>query len=662
MVAAALTDADGKYQLNNLNAGTYQIVVGDERTPGVARSTITLSVSQQAVVRDFTLDLAGVISGRVFDSNGTTPVREARVVLVRDGNEVISMRTGTGGEYVFDVLFAGNYSLEVLDGNQQYPLIAGINIGGGAVLSNRDFVAGNESLAGIVRRATTNQPVVNATLFLESGDPLRQHSQIISQSNDSDGTFRINDLIPGNYTILAYAGHQSLVLPDILVGAGTEFRDVALPSSSTLVRGTVQDAAGPISNAIVVITDQAGRVLGTSSADGSGAFQIDSLPPGNYEAIATAPGFAPSLGTTFVLANNGSVNGLAIPVVPAAVSDIELQFGSTNPRTNILDGVPPSVGYVMSRRENELLGTRIEDIDCDKIRSAARRAFDKADDLLGKLQEHWSKFTEARAMFIADSFDREEKLISFVTLVQGVAQVFSLVLSPKIPIERIEALELIGLVSKGTSKFFDNFEEITNDVKNIRDHLQNLTDPSGTACSQAILSLERLEIQIAFINAAIVKVSSADQHALNEATSNLQDNEPALALLTQVPINDIRADIQFSSLSERFAKFSMRLGKSSLNEIASISSSLFARRNYDLALEVQLNLRKEYKKAVIEAKTAFDNFYDPELQRITCMCNPKPGRGEGEFPVSYSFAVCQLTPPRAPSEQITSRATMQTAQ
>jgi protocatechuate 3,4-dioxygenase beta subunit len=68
--AAAITDSDGRYTLDNdLSAGTYTVIVPSLFSKGYAPATATVKVPAASDV-DFSLHKSSIISGKVIDSNG----------------------------------------------------------------------------------------------------------------------------------------------------------------------------------------------------------------------------------------------------------------------------------------------------------------------------------------------------------------------------------------------------------------------------------------------------------------------------------------------------------------------------------------------------------------------------------------------------------------
>ncbi|MBD2201960.1 DUF11 domain-containing protein [Calothrix sp. FACHB-1219] len=135
VIATQLTDTNGSYLFNNLQAGSYTVQVDTTTLPSGAtltadpdsgndnRSLVTLVAGQNNLTQDFgyRLPLVGSIGDRIWNdvnSNGTQDNGESGITGVRvnllSGNSVIATQlTGANGGYLFNNLQAGSYTVQV---------------------------------------------------------------------------------------------------------------------------------------------------------------------------------------------------------------------------------------------------------------------------------------------------------------------------------------------------------------------------------------------------------------------------------------------------------------------------------------------------------------------------------------------------------------------
>ncbi|BAY65999.1 Cna B domain protein [Calothrix brevissima NIES-22] len=135
VIATQLTDTNGGYLFNNLQAGSYTVQIdtttllsgatltADPDGGNDNRSLVTLAAGQNNLSQDFgyQLPLVGSIGDRIWNdanSNGTQDNGEGgitgvRVNLLSDNNVIATQLTGANGSYLFNNLQAGSYTVQV---------------------------------------------------------------------------------------------------------------------------------------------------------------------------------------------------------------------------------------------------------------------------------------------------------------------------------------------------------------------------------------------------------------------------------------------------------------------------------------------------------------------------------------------------------------------
>jgi EmrB/QacA subfamily drug resistance transporter len=110
VVGSAVTRGDGRFALGELLAGTYTLA---GQAPGHQPVALTVQLADGATVeRDVVLVGGARVSGVIRAFTDQRPLQEATVTLLDDhGNVLATTCTGEKGEYAFEDLLAGNYSL-----------------------------------------------------------------------------------------------------------------------------------------------------------------------------------------------------------------------------------------------------------------------------------------------------------------------------------------------------------------------------------------------------------------------------------------------------------------------------------------------------------------------------------------------------------------------
>jgi uncharacterized surface anchored protein len=137
VVGSALTERDGWFDIPELLAGTYTLA---GQAPGHQPVARTVQLADGEVLeQDVALVGGARVCGVVQAHSDHRPLPEATVTLVDDaGNVLATTTTGEKGEYVFEDVLEGDYSL-VASGFA--PVAAGVRVAAGAHVE-RDLVLG----------------------------------------------------------------------------------------------------------------------------------------------------------------------------------------------------------------------------------------------------------------------------------------------------------------------------------------------------------------------------------------------------------------------------------------------------------------------------------------------------------------------------------------
>jgi protocatechuate 3,4-dioxygenase beta subunit len=198
--SSAVTDQAGRFRLEELDSGTYTVLV----------SAFTHAPEHQEEVqldgdREVTIELeAHTLRGRVLDALEGTPIPGARVALTRRGREGSGqptvLRTDTRGAFRFTGMAPGPYHLRVSqEGYGNAGTEVGIDEGGGAPAVEIRLEP-SEALTLYVLHPT-GAPATEVTLMAldTTGQPLLQGWYVAGEG----GRIRLADLPAGTWTLLA---------------------------------------------------------------------------------------------------------------------------------------------------------------------------------------------------------------------------------------------------------------------------------------------------------------------------------------------------------------------------------------------------------------------------------------------------------------------------
>jgi len=313
---SATTGSDGKYTIDALEAGTYDV----DATPSTLglyaghQSGVVVVAGQVTTGVDFELGaIVGTIAGTVTDASGA-PVGGALVKASKAGTVVGSQTSGASGSYIISNLPVGTYDVEAAKGE------ASSTQTGKVVQENQtttvDFVLGG-GFSGTVE-SDTGVPLAGAEVTASIGGVVKGSATVAT-----DGTYVILLLAAGSYDVDAsmlgyYSGQQTGVA--VTAGAITSNIDLTLEFGGH-ISGTVTDSGGTaLAGVQVSAVGTAGSGSDSTAADGT--YLITGVGSGTYDVVAQETGYitgqelgvvvvggAATTDIDFALVRTGSISG-----------------------------------------------------------------------------------------------------------------------------------------------------------------------------------------------------------------------------------------------------------------------------------------------------------------------------------------------------------------
>jgi hypothetical protein len=212
------------------------------------------------------------ISGRVDDARSGLPVKNASVQISQGGTVVQTVTTDVAGNYSVFGVAPGIYDLTVTARGYSASANANVVVAGGsatllnaalhaapaanagqlptigAALAQARALTGETTVAGRILETSAGLPVGSAAVALERGSAV-----VRSATTASDGSFSIQNVAPGDYSLLITAnGYQTTRIPAVHVAAGQS-------------RVAIQTALAPAATGL--------RVIGVVNVNQSSALQ-----------------------------------------------------------------------------------------------------------------------------------------------------------------------------------------------------------------------------------------------------------------------------------------------------------------------------------------------------------------------------------------------------
>ena len=221
------------------------------------------------------------ISGTVLDGEDGDGVEGATVVLLNDGENRNETETDDDGNFAFNGLEDGNYTLQVEADAHQYE--QKVDISPGQDVEFMPNEAETRSVSGTVVDADDDSTIEDASVELLDAD-----GEVVDEAEGGEFGFEIDDP-DAEYTVQASADGYEEGTEEAIVG---ESITIELAEGLTALSGTGRDTGDgePIEEATVTAENDAGETVSFETDDGT--YELE-LARGEYEVTAEADGYEP---------------------------------------------------------------------------------------------------------------------------------------------------------------------------------------------------------------------------------------------------------------------------------------------------------------------------------------------------------------------------------
>ncbi len=186
-------------------------------------------------------------------------------------------------------LAPGQYTVVVVNGADTAQQTITVSAGQSAQVSIT--LATQATVAGTVTDSSGN-PISGAEVYVQLSSNLQQ---IYSTTTAGDGTYSLLGIPAGTYDVTIFSqGYLADTQTAISAAAGQQATvNAALTPCGTTITGTVVDPAGnAVPQGQVGILDAAGHVVGLTSIQDNGVFDVTSAQGNNLSAVVFAEGYA----------------------------------------------------------------------------------------------------------------------------------------------------------------------------------------------------------------------------------------------------------------------------------------------------------------------------------------------------------------------------------
>ncbi|HEX3127772.1 MAG TPA: carboxypeptidase-like regulatory domain-containing protein, partial [Thermoanaerobaculia bacterium] len=286
---AAAMDSEGRFEIRNLPAGDWLLRASLWQGQRQVEARVPVGPSDRELERDLEFTRKVSLSGRVlFDeeplAGSTVSIRGEHFSIER------SVTSGFDGSFVLEDLEPDRYWLGVRD-SQRF-LVHNDTLD---LTDDRDLTIRLEAatVSGRVEAAGSGDPIDAASLALR---PTTGTDFLITESSQSDGTFRVIHIPPGTYRLTARASGYTPAERELTLAGGDDLTGVELsltPTGGLEIQVRLADGqTPPLVHVLARSAQGAPALAGTYAPKPGGGVALSSLPAGTWDLFVSAPGGA----------------------------------------------------------------------------------------------------------------------------------------------------------------------------------------------------------------------------------------------------------------------------------------------------------------------------------------------------------------------------------
>jgi len=356
---STVTDANGRFGIGNLAAGTYSAQV---TRAGYGAASISFSLFAGQTLDAGTIAMSqiattGIVRGRVTAANGGAPLAGVNVSIT--GSATLSAATDASGSFELSSVPPGSIVITAsLTGFQS--VLGNATIGGGqtlvfspALYRTNETTPTTGRFFGRVVAAGTGTPLASVAIALNG---------VGAGASAADGRFDFT-LNPESYLALySLAGYDNVTQGFVLAaGASVDAGTVPLPvqRTTTSISGRVTDAEGALlPGAAVQLIGGASVITGTD-----GSYALNNLTGNSFDLRVSVTGFASQLVTLQVSRPSDIVQNFALTPGGASFAIGNLSVSPANPGANAEVSVAASITNIGTSSASAVLMVQVIDLD-----------------------------------------------------------------------------------------------------------------------------------------------------------------------------------------------------------------------------------------------------------------------------------------------------------
>jgi hypothetical protein len=172
---------------------------------------------------EMSIDLTGVVT-----NSTDQPVRQATVILLKDGETITATTTDDDGTYLLSNISTGTFELQII-GDGYLPFSNTIEVKGS---TNRDdILIGNATISGQIINSQTGEGLPEAEVSFSSGSDTTRTTADLVIETDEDGNYLIENAPTGVFIVVV---RQPGFYPTVVEGVEVDEGENPLPPTTTV--------------------------------------------------------------------------------------------------------------------------------------------------------------------------------------------------------------------------------------------------------------------------------------------------------------------------------------------------------------------------------------------------------------------------------------------
>lgn len=280
---------DGTYTVTGLPAATYNVTATIAGTILTGSTTATV-VDGQSVTANILIGANGTIQGQVIGVGGG-PLADITVYLRTSAGQSLSTLSGTGGNFAFNDVPPGNYTLQAYDPASNTGASAAVTVTQGGTSTQNLTLGGGANITGTI---TGPSGVSVASLPVALTINTASGPQNFTTTSSSSGGFNFTNVPQGAFTVTVQAssGYSGFSGGNLSIAGENAVVNVNLIQAGS-IKGTVlkSDGKTPASGIQVQIYGQPNNIyqqslIATVQTDANGNFSSAQVPVGSFTVVA----------------------------------------------------------------------------------------------------------------------------------------------------------------------------------------------------------------------------------------------------------------------------------------------------------------------------------------------------------------------------------------